>query len=176
MPASHWPGNLGRVDRLLLVEDDTRIGSSLQRAPVGAGYEVVWVTTGAGALEVASGGAPPLVILDLGPPDMDGLDVCRACQAARPNLPVVILTARDEEIDVVLGLDSGAVDYVTKPFKLAELLARIRAHLRKSVPAVGSHLQVGDLAVDPASRRAWLRGDALVLRAREFDLHLPLDR
>jgi DNA-binding response OmpR family regulator len=112
---------------------------------------------------------PALVLLDLGLPDMDGLEVCRALRDADGDVVVMMLTARDEELDVVVGLDAGAVDYIAKPFKLAELLARIRAQLRRS-GASQTASAPGALAVDVAARRVWLSGVALELRAKEFDL------
>ena len=116
-----------------------------------------------------------LVVLDLGLPDIDGIDVCRRLRAARPELPIVILTARDQELDVVAGLDAGADDYLVKPFRLAELLARVRAHLRRA----GGHgprrrarrsLRAGELVLEPAARRAWLGREELYAAPKEFDL------
>ena len=109
-------------------------------------------------------------MLDLGLPDLDGLDVCREIHRDDPTIDVVMLTARDEELDVVVGLDAGAIDYVTKPFKLVELLARLRAQFRRAEPRGESRVTVSDLVVDSNARRAWLGGGELVLRAKEFDL------
>jgi DNA-binding response OmpR family regulator len=115
-----------------------------------------------------------LVILDLGLPDVDGIDVCRKLRLARPELAILILSARDQELDVVAGLDAGADDYLVKPFRLSELLARVRAHLRRAVEAApedsAAPLQAGELKVDRAARRAWLGGEELTLRPKEFDL------
>lgn len=160
--------------RILLVEDDERIGSSLERALVGSDYRVDWVRSGTDALASVQSGRHGLVVLDLGLPDLDGLQVCRELQLAHPDLPVLMLTARDEEMDVVVGLDAGAVDYVTKPFKLAELLARIRAQLRRSPARSISEAPVasraGDITLDAAARRAWRGEIELDLRPKEFDL------
>lgn len=162
--------------RIALVEDDERIGASLQRALAGEGYEVRWVTSGQAAMELARTWQPDLMLLDLGLPDTDGLNVCRACHAYAPLLPIVILTARDEEIDVVLGLDCGAVDYVTKPFKLAVLSARVRAHLRQVSVPQNPAVTIGELRLDPASRRVWVGEAEVLLRAKEFDLLARLVR
>ncbi len=119
-------------------------------------------------------GLPDLVLLDVNLPDGDGFEVCRTLVARFPSVRVMMLTARTEEIDVVVGLDSGAIDYVTKPFRLAELKARVRAQLR--VPSGTTNLAadevfaLGDLRLDAASRRVWLGGTELVLRHKEFDL------
>ena len=156
---------------LLIVEDDDAIADALARVLVGQGYGVDRLARGTGAVRAAE---PPvaLVILDLGLPDMDGLEVCRRLRASRPDLAILILTARGQELDVVAGLDAGADDYLTKPFRLSELLARIRSQLRRGAPAQepGDALQVGALRIDRAARRAWLEDAELSLRPKEFDL------
>lgn len=162
--------------RVLLVEDDDGIATPLAAALRGGGHEVVRVATGREALERIIDGVQA-VVLDLGLPDADGVEVCRRIRELAPGVPVLMLTARTSEADVVVGLDAGADDYVTKPFRLAELLARLRALLRRaSAPADrqdGSRsgvLQALDVRVDVAARRAW-RGDAeLELTPKEFDL------
>ena len=154
----------------MIVEDDERIGATLLRALAGSSYEARWETTGRGALTAVATQRPDLVLLDLGLEDMDGLDVCREIHRGDSTIDVVMLTARDEELDVVVGLDAGAVDYVTKPFKLAELMARLRAQFRRAEPRGESRVTVGDLVVDGDARRVWLGGRELVLRAKEFDL------
>jgi DNA-binding response OmpR family regulator len=157
-------------ERILIVEDDERIGSTLLRALQGNGYDVTWEATGRGGIQNAAHHRPDLVLLDLGLPDIDGLEVCRRIHDGDATVDIIMLTARDEELDVVVGLDAGAIDYITKPFKLAELMARIRAQLRRTEPQVASRSTVGDLAIDTAARRAWLAGDELELRPKEFDL------
>ena len=117
---------------VLLAEDDPTISEPLARALRREGYEVTVVEDGVAAVEAARG-APDLLVLDLGLPGMDGLDVCRRVRAEGLTVPVLILTARADEVDTVVGLDAGADDYVTKPFRLAELLARARALLRRGV-------------------------------------------
>jgi DNA-binding response OmpR family regulator len=155
--------------RILIVEDDEGIGANLQRAFASDGIHVEWGRTAAEAGSLARKVRPDLVLLDLGLPDGDGLDLCRALLAAQPALPIIILTARDDEIDVVIGLDSGAVDYVTKPFRLAELAARVRTHLRR-VAAGDDRIVLGDLVVDRGARIASIGGSSVDLRAKEFDL------
>jgi DNA-binding response OmpR family regulator len=108
-----------------------------------------------------------LVLLDLGLPDLDGVTVCRELRHLDGGLPVLMLTARDEELDVVIGLDAGADDYVTKPFRMDELLARVRACVRRQAE---TSLEVGDVRVDVAARRVWLRDCELELSAKEFEL------
>jgi DNA-binding response OmpR family regulator len=152
---------------LLLVEDDASIAEPLMAALRREGHEVAWSPTGANGLATA-GPEVDLVLLDLGLPDVDGLEVCRQLRKRLPDLPVLMLTARAEEVDAVVGLDAGADDYVTKPFRLAELMARIRAALRRAPsPAVTS---VQDVRIDHAARRAWRGESELELSAKEFDL------
>ena len=159
------------VRRILVVEDDEAIGGGLAAALAGQGYAVVWSPTGADALRQARVDQPDLVLLDLGLPDGDGVEVCRVIRKEWPATTIVILTARAAEIDVVVGLDAGADDYVTKPFRLAELLARVRAHLRRSVPTgAGERLAVGRLELDSGAHRVWVQGHEVELRPREFDL------
>jgi DNA-binding response OmpR family regulator len=162
--------------RILLVEDDPGIAAGLDRALTHEGYDVTVTASGVDAiLRVADDVAPPnLVLLDLGLPDADGVAVCRRLVQLRPSLRVVAVTARAEELDVVVGLDSGAVDYVTKPFSLAELLARVRAHLRQAPSVVDDRLKVSDLEIDVGARRVWLAGSELDLRPKEYDLLVAL--
>jgi DNA-binding response OmpR family regulator len=155
--------------RILIVEDDEGIGANLQRALASDSVDVAWGRTLVEAASFARESRPDLVLLDLGLPDGDGIDLCRALLVAQPALPIIILTARDAEIDVVIGLDSGAVDYVTKPFRLAELSARVRTHLRR-VAGNDDRIVIGDLIVDRGARVASLAGIGVDLRAKEFDL------
>lgn len=157
------------VTTVLLVEDDPAISEPLARALGREGYEVRAHGTGRGALAEVDG--CDLVVLDLGLPDIDGLDVAREIRASGRTVPILILTARTDEVDMVVGLDAGADDYVTKPFRLAELLARVRALLRRT----GSDHSDGDLIaqdvrVEVAAHRAFVKERELQLTAKEFDL------
>jgi DNA-binding response OmpR family regulator len=159
--------------RILLVEDDEAIASGLCRVLDSQGLWVHHLSRGAPAV-TAAGPDVALVILDLGLPDVDGLVVCRRLRAARPDLAILILTARGQELDVVSGLDAGADDYLVKPFRLSELLARVRAHLRRADTSGAAQqlepLRVGEITIDLAARRAWRGDQELVLRPKEFDL------
>lgn len=157
-------------ERILLIEDDDRIGSTLVRALEGSGYAVLWHRCGEDGIAQVERARPDLVLLDLGLPDLDGLDVCRRIRLGAPRLPIVMLTARGDELDVVVGLDAGAVDYIAKPFQLAELLARIRAQLRHHSTSGSGADPDGDLRIDTAARRAWVGGEEIELRPKEFDL------
>jgi len=158
-----------RVARLLIVEDDEGIRVPLARALEREGYEVDGVGDGEEALRLAAGTDHDLVLVDVGLPGLDGLEVCRRLRAQAPTLPILFLTAQDGELDIVDGLDAGADDYITKPFRVSELLARVRAHLRRTT-ADPVELQAGDVRVDRGARRAWLGDAELDLSPKEFDL------
>ncbi|HEY6761447.1 MAG TPA: response regulator transcription factor [Baekduia sp.] len=153
--------------RLLIIEDDEGIRVPLARALEREGYAVDGVADGESALARVDGDEPDLVIIDVGLPGIDGLEVCRRIRAARPALPILFLTAQDGELDVVDGLDAGADDYITKPFRVSELLARVRAGLRRTTAGL---TKAGDVRVDPAARRAWRGDEELELAPKEFDL------
>jgi DNA-binding response OmpR family regulator len=156
------------MSRVLLVEDDPDIARALAMALEGDGYEVTVTHAGTDALARVGNGDIDLVVLDLGLPDVDGLDVCRRLRASGSAVPILVLTGRVDEIDTVLGLDAGADDYVAKPFRLAEVLARVRAMLRRGGDAQRS--EVNGVRVDEAARRAWVAGTELDLTPKEFDL------
>lgn len=158
------------MTNVLLVEDDPAIAEPLARALGREGYSVRAHGTGQGAInDIAD---TDLVVLDLGLPDMDGLDVARWIRKQGLTVPILVLTARADEVDLVVGLDAGADDYVTKPFRLAELLARVRALLRRAGGEVGEEDEVSaqDVSVDIAAHRAFQGGRELHLTAKEFDL------
>lgn len=177
-PAGLAGGSSAKADaeaasRLLVVEDDETIGSVLGPSLTAHGHEVVWARTGRDALEAASGTDFALVLLDLGLPDMDGIAVCRRLRVDQPAAVLVMLTARAEEVEVIVGLEAGADDYLTKPVRLGELLARVRAHLRRAGPgSPGGNAvhRAGDLRLDTAGRRVSVAGHEIGLRAKEFDL------
>jgi DNA-binding response OmpR family regulator len=158
---------------ILVVEDDEAIALGLARVLDAQGFAVRRLGAGAGAVAAADADVG-LVVLDLGLPDVDGLEVCRRLRRARPELAILILSARDQELDVVAGLDAGADDYLVKPFRLSELLARVRAHLRRvgngSDDSAAEPVRAGDVTVDAAARRAWRGDEELELRPKEFDL------
>jgi DNA-binding response OmpR family regulator len=160
------------VADLLLVEDDETIGGALSTSLRTHGHEVVWRRGGKAALQDAERHNFDLVVLDLGLPDLDGVEVCRRLRAAQPGCVIVILTARSDEMDVVVGLEAGADDYLTKPVGLAVLHARLRAHLRRGAPAapLAPTTAIGDLVVDTARRRVMVRDREVPLRAKEFEL------
>ena len=155
--------------RVLIVEDDMDIADALRRSLRNEGYEVKTSADGIEALDVAAGFVPDLVVLDLGLPGMDGVEVCRRLRSDG-DVPILMLTARAETEDRVAGLDSGADDYLVKPFERQELLARIRALLRRRPPRGSASLEVVDLALNP-DRREVRRGEREIeLTNREFEL------
>jgi DNA-binding response OmpR family regulator len=158
---------MGAVHRLLLAEDDEGIREPLTRALRRDDYEVVAVADGEEAARRGLEEDFDLLVLDLGLPGLDGLEVCRRVRAAQPRVPILILTAQSGELDIVEGLDAGADDYVPQPFRLSELLARVRALLRRAAPA---ELNARGVRVDPESRRAWRDDIELDLTPKEFDL------
>ena len=168
---------LGRAapagNRLLIAEDDRAVRDSLTRALELEGYTVAAVGNGAEALDAAANGQPDVVVLDVSMPIVDGLTVCKVLRADGNRIPILMLTARTETRDRVAGLDAGADDYLPKPFELDELLARLRALLRRvhvDGSADGDVVQLADLRLDPAARRAWRADRELDLSKTEFDL------
>jgi len=158
------------MTHVLLAEDDPAIAEPLARALTREGYDVIVQGTGQGALDNAA--SADVVVLDLGLPDMDGLDVARELRSSGNAVPILVLTARADEVDLVVGLDAGADDYVTKPFRLAELLARVRALLRRTHGETPEEdeLRAQDVRVDVAAHRAFQGERELHLTTKEFDL------
>jgi DNA-binding response OmpR family regulator len=156
--------------RVLLVEDDEPVAESLRRGLSRYGFEVDWVRTGAEALDA---GPAELVLLDLGLPDTDGLDVCRELRA-RGDVPIIVISARVDEVDRVVGLEIGADDYISKPFGVREVVARMRAVLRRTKTATAqptaAEYSGGRLVIDRRARRVHLDGAEVSLAPKEFDL------
>ena len=166
--------------RLLLVEDDDSIAASLVGPLTEAGFDVTRTATGAGAAELQDALGPGVILLDLGLPDTDGYEVCRRIRATS-SVPIIVVTARSDEFDRVLGLELGADDYMVKPLGTRELVARIRAVLRRAAPASApggegetmhpdGMLEVGALRVDRRTHRVHLGDEPLALTPKEFDL------
>lgn len=155
---------------MLVVEDEEAIASLVCAYLERDGYRVTWARSGGEALAHFEREPPQLIVLDLGLPDVDGFDLCRQLRA-EATVPIIMLTARDEEADRVVGLELGADDYVTKPFSPRELVARIKAVLRRIEPtAQGDTVAVGDVVIRRSAREVTVGGEQVALRAREFDL------
>ncbi len=159
--------------RVVIAEDERAVRESLARALTLEGYDVTAVSDGAQALEVLRAEPADVVVLDVMMPIVDGLTACRVLRSEKNRVPILLLTARTDTSDRVAGLDAGADDYLPKPFALAELLARLRALLRRAQPdgtADASSFSVGDLRVDSAARRVWVSDVEIELSKTEFDL------
>lgn len=167
----------GAAARILVVEDEPVINRAVTDRLRGSGYDVVQAWDGPGAVTQFADTAPDLVLLDVMLPGFDGHEVCRRIQAARP-VPVLMLTARDDEADILVGLGVGADDYLTKPFRMRELVARVAALLRRVDRAAEltgrSVTDLGDLRIDAAARRVWVTDTEVHLTPTEFDLLLYL--
>lgn len=166
---------LAGMAQVLVVEDEEDIAFPLVRTLEREGYDVAWLDSGRGALEHLRLESPDILILDLGLPDMDGLDVCRAARTAGFEGGIMIVTARGGELDRVVGLDFGADDYLVKPFGLAELQARVRALLRRSHAGRGDNRvttteTASGLRIDVEARRVTIEQVELALTAKEFDV------
>ena len=168
----------GEVPRVLVVDDEPKIVDVVRDYLTDAGFAVSVATDGPTALERARAQPPDLVVLDLGLPGLDGLDVARALQAADPPVPIIMLTARSDEVDRVLGLELGADDYLVKPFSPRELVARVRAVLRRSARAGEGRerFAVGDVTVDTGRRRVTVGERPVELTTTEFELVAHLAR
>ena len=156
--------------RILVVEDDSLLGDGIQAGLAQAGFAVDWVKDGIAARLALETQSHSAMVLDLGLPRLSGLDLLRGMRAQGDRTPVLILTARDAIEDRVKGLDSGADDYMVKPFDLHELAARLRALIRRSAGEAAPVLRVGDIELDPAAHGARFKGELLDLQAREYAL------
>lgn len=157
--------------RVLLIEDDQSIGAGLAHLLESEGYAVAWEQAAYHGLSTAADGEVDVVLLDLGLPDLDGLEVCRRLRADHPALPIIVITARTSEVDAVIGLDAGADDYVTKPFRLAELLARVRSQERRlERQRTAEPVVAGEIELNPQARMVSANGEHLALSRKEFDL------
>ena len=156
--------------QVLVVDDERAVRNALRRAFTLAGYDVAEAEGGQPAVSMLARSSPDLVVLDVLMPDVDGLEVCRRMRAVGDRTPVLMLTARETVADRVAGLDAGADDYVVKPFDLDELLARVRALLRRSANGDASLLQYGDVTLDRGTREATRRGRRIELTLTEYNL------
>ncbi|MCF6138195.1 response regulator transcription factor [Pseudalkalibacillus berkeleyi] len=170
--------------KILVVEDEESINTLLQFNLEQAGFDVITAMDGATGLDLAQQEKPDLIVLDLMLPEMDGLDVCKSLRQARSMIPILMLTAKDDEFDKVLGLELGADDYMTKPFSPREVVARVKAILRRSeynakdaqVDVDLEQMVVGDLKVYPENYEAFFEGESLELTPKEFELLVYLVR
>jgi DNA-binding response OmpR family regulator len=159
-------------ERILVVDDEPNIVELARMYLEKEGYRVESASDGATALEQIQTHEPALIVLDLMLPEVDGFEVCRRTRA-KSDVPIIMLTARDEDVDKIVGLELGADDYLTKPFNPRELVARVKAILRRSERSVRPNeqpLHVADLTIDPARREVSVAGEPIALRAKEFDL------
>ncbi len=161
--------------RVLVVDDDTALAEMLGIVLRGEGFEPSFCADGNGAMEAFRAARPDLVLLDLMLPGKDGIEVCRLIRA-ESGVPIVMLTAKTDTVDVVLGLESGADDYVVKPFKPKELVARVRARLRRTDEPAPELLEIGDVDIDVAGHAVRRDGEAVSLTPLEFDLLVALAR
>ena len=163
----------GKHQTVLVVEDEESIASFVALYLKNAGYDVQTAGTGGEAIGKVDSAAPALVVLDLMLPDMDGIEVCRRIRR-QSDVPILMLTARDEDVDKIIGLEVGADDYMTKPFNPRELVARVKSILRRSTadrrPAEGRHLQHGELFIDAGRREVRVGEEDIQLAPKEFDL------
>jgi DNA-binding response OmpR family regulator len=162
-------------ERILIVEDERAVARGLEYGLRSEGFEVLWAETGREALDLAQSRNPHLILLDIRLPDISGFDVCRQLRAAGRRMPILMLTARDEEVDRVLGLELGADDYVVKPFSMRELISRIRALLRRAygelaTVSVAERVVFGDVEVDLERLQVYRQGRLVDLTPTEFRL------
>jgi two-component system alkaline phosphatase synthesis response regulator PhoP len=165
-------------ETILVVDDEANIVELARMYLEQSGFRVEAASDGASALQAIARQPPALMVLDLMLPEVDGWEVCRRVRAGKtaPNLPIIMLTARDDDVDKIVGLELGADDYVTKPFNPRELVARVKAILRRARQTVSTEapVHVGDVTIDPARREVVVAGQSVELRPKEFDLLLAL--
>lgn len=165
---------------ILLVDDEPNIIELAQLYLEREGYRIITATDGKAALAAVASQRPALMVLDLMMPEVDGLEVCRTLRGKKDPVAILMLTARDEDIDKILGLELGADDYLTKPFNPRELVARVKAVLRRSSNSGedqgGEQIQVGDILIDPGRREVLISGEPIDIRTQEFDLLYTLAR
>lgn len=166
-------------ERILIVEDERAVARSLEYALTQEGYTVLWADTGQRALDLAHTQDPHIILLDLRLPDMSGFDVCRKLRAEGYRQPILILTALDDQLDKVLGLELGADDYVVKPYEMRELIARLRALLRRAygelaLPGRSKHILFGDIVIDMEQLQVTRRSQPVYLTSTEFRLLVHL--
>jgi DNA-binding response OmpR family regulator len=165
---------------ILLVDDEPNIIELAQLYLEREGYHIITATDGKAALAAVASQRPALMVLDLMMPEVDGLEVCRTLRGKKDPVAILMLTARDEDIDKILGLELGADDYLTKPFNPRELVARVKAVLRRSSSPGddqgGGQIQVGDILIDPDRREVLIGGEPIEIRTQEFDLLYTLAR
>jgi DNA-binding response OmpR family regulator len=162
-------------ERILIVEDERAVARGLEYGLQAEGFETLWAANGQKALDLARSQYPDLILLDIRLPDISGFDVCRQLRAEGGRQPILMLTARDDELDKVLGLELGADDYVVKPFSLREVISRIRALLRRAygelaTPSAGGQLSFGDVVLDPERLQVHRGGHQVYLTPTEFRL------
>jgi DNA-binding response OmpR family regulator len=162
-------------ETILVVDDEANIVELARLYLEKEGFRVDEARDGARALELVARRPPALMVLDLMLPKVDGWEVCRRVRA-RSDLPILMLTARDDDVDKIVGLELGADDYLTKPFNPRELVARVKAILRRAKPRnrIGEPIHLQDLTVDPGARQVWVGGEVVKLRTKEFDLLVTL--
>jgi DNA-binding response OmpR family regulator len=162
------------TEQILVVEDEKPIVAFVQPALEREGFVVRWASDGAMALRQITTSPPDLILLDLMLPDMDGFDVCRRVRARESYIPIIMLTARDDDVDKIVGLELGADDYITKPFNARELIARVKAVLRLAHQTGAGprrdHLQIGELTIDRTGRTVTVARQKVELAPKEFDL------
>jgi two-component system response regulator MtrA len=165
----------GMKGRILVVDDDLALAEMIGIVLHSEGYEPLFCAHGDEAMEAFRAGQPDLVLLDLMLPGKDGNEICRLIRT-ESGVPIVMLTAKSDTVDVVLGLESGADDYISKPFKPKELIARVRARLRRTDEPTPDHLSIGDLEIDVTGHRVARDGSSISLTPLEFDLLVALAR